>query len=259
MSRRRRLLAVAGLALLVFLAGCSVFGGGEIDEEDLLGEQDYDWSANATATYDLSVSSSSYTAVLRVENRSTLEIHRSNVFTGDDAVSIEALQFQFQNGTVVNATHTGLNATEGSDETVIGLPAEDGKVAWTASRSGKQWSTPVFVDGSHQVHLPESTRVGVPFLSQTSPSADRSTVEDDQMTLFWEEPDSSSISIRYYLVRDLYIFGAIAIGGLVIGVGGSVYYVRQIREAQQKREEVGLDIDYDDDDFGDGGPPPGMR
>ncbi len=259
MSRRRRFLAIAGVALLVFLSGCSVFGGGEIDEDDLLGEQDYDWDANATATYDLSVSSSSYTAVLHIENRSTLEIHQSDLFFGDDAVSIEALQFQFQNGTVANATHAGLNATEGSDETVIGLPARDGKVAWTASRSGKQWSTPVFVEGSHQVHLPESTRVGIPFLSQTSPGADRSTVEDDQMTLFWEDPDSSSISIRYYLVRDLYLFGAIGIGGLLIGIAGTVYYVRQIREAQQKREEVGLDIDYDDDDLGDSGPPPGMR
>lgn len=256
----RRLLAVVALAALVFLSGCSVFGGGEVDEEDLLGDQEYNWDANATATYDLTISSSSYAAVVDVQNQSTLTIYRSVTFRGDQEVSVADLKFQFENGTVVNATHPGLTATEGSDETELGLPASNGTVAWTASRGGKQWSTPVFVEGSHQVHLPESTRVGIPFLSQTSPSPDRSTVENDQMTLFWEEPDSSSISIRYYLVRDLYIFGSIAILSLLLGVGGTIYYLREIRQAQQKREEVGLDIDYDDDDdVGGDGPPPGMR
>ena len=255
----RRTLAVAGLAVFVFLSGCSVFGGGEIDEEDLLGEQEYNWDENATASYDLSVSSSSYTGVVSVGNQSTLTLYRSTAFQGDQAVSVEALQFRFQNGTVVNATHPGLTATERSDETELGLPERNGTVAWTASRSGKQWSTPVYVDDSHQVQLPNSTRVGIPFLSQTSPSADRSTVEDDQMILFWEDPDSSSLSVRYYLVRDLYIFGSIGILSLVLGVGGTIYYLREIRDAQRKREAVGLDIDYDDDDFGDDGPPPGMR
>ncbi len=255
----RRVLALLALAALVFLSGCSVFGGGEVDEEDLLGDQEYDWDANATATYDLSISSSSYAAVVNVGNQSSLTIYRSTAFQGDQEVSVADLKFQFENGTVVNATHPGLTATEGSSETELGLPERNGTVAWTASRSGKQWSTPVFVEGSHQVHLPESTRVGVPFLSQTSPSADRSTVEGDQMTLYWEEPSSSSISIRYYLVRDLYIFGAIAALSLVVGIGGTIYYLREIREAQQKREEVGIDIDYDDDDVGGDGPPPGMR
>ena len=255
----RKVLLLTAVGMLVFLSGCSVFGGGEIDEEDLLGEQEYDWESNASATYDLSVSSSSYTAVVEIENQSSLDVYRSTYYQGDQPVSVESLQFQFENGTVVNATHANLTATEESDHTELGFPAENGTVAWTAPRSGKQWSTPVFVEGSHQVHLPESTRVGIPFLSQTSPGADLSTVEDDQMTLFWEEPDSSSISIRYYLVRDLYLFGGLAAIALLLGVGGTLYYLREIREAQQKREEVGLDIDYDDDDFGGNGPPPGMR
>lgn len=258
MTRNRRLLAVVALAGLVFLSGCSVFGGGEIDEDDLVGDQEYDWSTDATASYDLSVSSSSYTAVLSVRNESSLTIHRSTTFQGDQPISVESLQFRFENGTVVNATHPGLTATEGSSETEIGLPADDGQVAWTAPRSGKSWSTETFVDGSHEVYLPESTRVGIPFLSRTSPSPDRSTVEDDQMVLFWEDP-GSSVSLQYYLVRDLYIFGSILALVVVVGLAGAVYYVRQIREAQKRREEVGLDIDYDDDDLGGDGPPPGMR
>lgn len=255
----RRALAIAGLAVLVFLSGCTFFGGGEIDEEDLLGEADYQWDANATAFYDLSVSSSSYTAVVGVENQSTLEIHRRTAFQGDQPISVEALQFRFENGTVVNATHQGLTATERSDRTELGLPAEYGTVAWTASRSGKDWSIPVFVEGSHRIDMPESTRVGIPLLSQASPSPDRSTVEDDQMTLYWEEPDSSSIAIRYYLVRDLYLFGSLLVVAVLLGAGGTIYYLREIREAKEKRDEVGLDVEYDEDDFGDDGPPPGMR
>lgn len=252
-------LAVVALVALVFLSGCSMFGGGEIDEEELLGDQEYDWDSNATATYDLSVSSDSYAAVVDVGNESTLSLYRSTAFRGDQAVSIADLKFQFRNGTVVNATHPDLTATERSERTEIGLPASNGSVAWTAGRSGKQWSTPVFVEGSHEVHLPESARVGIPFLSQTSPGPDRTTLEDDRMTLYWEEVGSGSLSVRYYLVRDLYIFGSIAALALLLGAGGTIYYLRQIRAAQRKREEVGLDVEYEDDDTGGDGPPPGMR
>lgn len=256
----RRLLAVLALASLVFLAGCSTFGGGgEVDEEDLLGDREYDWESNATATYDLSVSSDSFAAVVEITNQTSLDIYRTTAFRGDQEVSVSDLKFRFRNGTIVNATHAGLTVTEGSDSTELGLPASNGTVAWTAGRSGKQWSTPVFVEGSHQVHLPESTRVGAPFLSQTSPGPDRSTVEDDQMTLYWEELDSGSLTVRYYLVRDLYIFGGLAVVTLLLGIAGTAYYFREIRAAQQKREEVGLDVEYDDDDVGGDGPPPGMR
>jgi hypothetical protein len=254
----RRVLALLALAALVFLSGCSAFGGGGLDEDDLLGDQEYDWESNTTATYDLSTSSDSYAAVLELSNQSELSIHRSTTFRGDQSVSIGDLKFQFQNGTVVNATHPGLTASEDSDETDITVPDPNGTVAWTAGRSGKDWSTPVFVEGSYQVRLPESTRVGIPLLSRTGPSPDRTTTEDDQMTLYWSEIEDGSISIRYYIVRDLYIFGGVAIVALLLGMGGTVYYLREIRSAQKKREQVGLDVEEDDDVEGDG-PPPGMR
>jgi hypothetical protein len=254
----RRVLAVLALAALIFLSGCSAFGGGGLDEDDLLGDQEYDWESNTTATYDLSISSDSYAAVLELGNQSELSIHRSTTFRGDRSVSIGNLKFQFQNGTVVNATHPELTASEGSDQTDITVPTTNGTVAWTAGRSGKQWSTPVFVEGSYQVRLPGSTRVGIPLLSRTSPSPDRTTTEDDQMTLYWSEIEDGSISLRYYLLRDLYIFGGIAAIALLLGFGGTVYYLREIRAARKKREDVGLDVEQDDDVGGDG-PPPGMR
>lgn len=256
-NRHRALLA---LAAVVFLAGCGLFGGGEIDEDDLVGEQEYQWDSNETTTIDLDVSSSAYAAVVDVDGQSELEIYRESTFRGDSSVSIEALQFRFANGTIVDATHSGLTAIEGSDETTIQLPADNGSVGYTAPRGGKSWSNPVHVDGSVRMDLPESTRVGIWGLSRVSPSEDNSTVADDQMSLIWEDMEAEdTISVRYYLVRDLYLFGGLLAIVVSIGVGGVTYYYRQIRRAQKKREEVGLDIDMDEDDVGDDGPPPGMR
>lgn len=258
MDRRGR--ALLAVALAVFLAGCGFFGGGEIDQAALTSEQEYDWESDSTVTVDLGVSSNAYTAVVDVSERSSLGVYREDTFRGETSVPIEALQFQYTNGTVVNATHSGLTASEGSDETTIELPAENGSVAFTAPREGKSWASPAFVDGDYELRLPEGTRIGVWGLSRASPEADETVVEDDRMTLYWEGVDRGDpLSVRYYLVRDLYLFGAIGALAVSVGVGGLVYYYRQIRRAQSKREDVGLDIDVEDDDFGDDGPPPGMR
>lgn len=258
MNKRRR--ALLALVAVVFLAGCGLFGGGEIDEDDLVGEQEYNWESNATTAVDLSVSSNAYAAVVDVEGQSSLEVYRVSTFRGDSSVSIEALQFQFPNGTIVDATHQNLTAIEGSDETTINLPAENGSVGFTASRDGKRYSSPVFVDGDYEIELPESTRVGIWGLSRTSPSPDETVLEDDQMTLHWEDMErGDAISIRYYLVRDMYLFGGLLAISLSLAIGGFTYYYRQIRRAQAKREEVGLDVDMEDDDLEDDGPPPGMR
>ena len=79
------------------------------------------------------------------------------------------------------------------------------------------------------------------------------------MTLYWDEIEDGSIDIRFYLLRDLYIFGGIIGISLLLGAAGIAYYVRQIRAAKEKREDVGLDVEVDDDDVGGDGPPPGMR
>jgi len=255
----RRLLALAGLALLVVLSGCSVFGGGEVDQEDLLGDAHYEWESNANATYNLSASSGGYTAVVEVTNQSTLSLHQPTALRGDQSVSVEVLRFRFPNGTIVNATHANLTATRESDETIISFPAKNGTVAWTGERDGKSWSTPVLVEGSHRVDIPEGTRVGIPFLSRVSPGPDEKTLEDNRMRLYWDNLDSDTLAIEYYLVRDLYLFGSVILVGLAVGLGGVLYYLREIRRARKKREEVGLDVEDSSDDVGNDGPPPGMR
>lgn len=257
MNRRR--LALGALVVAVLLSGCSFFGGGEISEDDLLGDQEYNWDSNASATFDLDVSSDSYTAVIDVEDRSTLEVYQENRLRSNSPLSIGDLKFQFANGTIVNATHEGLTAFEGSDETEIELPADNGTVAFTASRSGKTWSTPAYVDGSYEVYLPEGTDVGIPLLSQVSPDADQSEAEDGRTKLTWDDiEEGDTLTVRYYLIRDLYIFGTLVAIGISLGAGGITYYYRQIKRAKAKREDVGLDVEDEDSDVDDG-PPPGMR
>nr|WP_274326221.1 DUF5803 family protein [Halosimplex aquaticum] len=45
----------------------------------------------------------------------------------------------------------------------------------------------------------------------------------------------------------------------LVGIGGALYYLRQIRVLERRREEIGLDVETETDEFDDDGPPPGMR
>jgi hypothetical protein len=269
----RRLLAVGALFALVALSGC-LGGGGEISEDKLTQDAEYDWDKNVTASYNvttsplLSFSANEYRAVITVENRTTAEIHRSTLFRGDQSVSIKSLQFQYPNGTIVNATHGNLTAVEQSDETEIRFPVENGTIAYRANWGGpsrsfggspRTWRVQTPVDGSHEVLMPDGARTTLPLFSLTSPGGDETSVENNRALIRWDSLDSGSITVRYYLVRDLYIFGGVFVLVGLAGVAGALYYYRGIRRARKKREEVGLDVEQDDDDIGDDGPPPGVR
>ena len=249
----RRTLALGGLLVLVVLSGCA--GSTEVSEEDLSADADYEWDTNATVAVE--VSDASYQTVVNLTNSTTLEIYQRDALGGDGSVRISALQFRYPNGTVVNASEGNLSATLEAERTQINVPAEAGEVGYTAERVGNEFTLPVFTGGSYSVRLPPSTRVGVPILSHADPGGYETSVADDRMTLQWDELSEGAISVRYYLQRDLWIFGGIAVISVTLAVGGLVYYLRQIRELEQKREELGLDVDYEDDPTDDG-PPPGM-
>jgi hypothetical protein len=293
MSRKRRLLAIGGLVVLVALSGCSIFGGGEISDSQLNKNASYSWDTDVNASYNvtkeplLSFSSDEYRAVITVRNQSTVSVHRESLIRGDQPVSIEALQFEFHNesvlnetrenvtviertddGPVVDARHPNLTAIEQSDETEMRLPADNGTVGYTAEWGGagglgsgpRTWRVRTPVDGSHNVTMPKGARTAIPLLSATAPGGHSTTVENDRERLHWDDLSSSTISVRYYLLRDLYIFGGLLVIGIAVGGGGAAYYYRQIQQAREKRQEVGLDVEQDDDDdVGDDGPPPGVR
>lgn len=257
---RRRLVALGLLLALVALAGCSsVFGGGGPSDERLNENATYDWDTNATTT--ISLTRSSFTAVVGVENKSWVKLYRSGALGDQDPLSIRALRFRYPNGTVVRTNESSMSVRTGGSKTNVTLPQAGGQVAFKAGRpTGKRFSTPLFVDGKHsiEVTMPRGARVGLPFLSQVSPGSSDRRVEDGRMTVRWENTSNGPITLRYYLQRDILLFGGLAVVLLLVGVGGVLYYFRQIRTLEQRREEIGLDVEVEDDDFDDG-PPPGMQ
>jgi hypothetical protein len=109
--------------------------------------------------------------------------------------------------------------------------------------------------------MPPGARVGIPLLSNVRPGGYNTSVNatTNRMTVAWNEPvDSRMLRLRYYLQRDLYIFGAVALISIIVGAAGTVYYWRQLQEVRRRRQEAGIDIEMDeDDDPRDRGPPPG--
>ncbi|WP_225334328.1 DUF5803 family protein [Halomicrobium urmianum] len=256
---RRRLAILGLLAVLAALAGCgSILGPGDPDPEDLNRNATYDWSDEAD-TY-IVVNRSSFKGVYDVSDNDTLEAYRTDDLGRDRHLPIESLRYRFPNGTVVTpAEHDGLSAEQTRQRTIVHVPnGSDGRVAFVAPRHGKQFVTPVFVDGSHAVTLPPNARVGVPLLSQVDPGGYETDVDGERMTIRWDEISGERLRVRYYLQRDLLIFGAVVVAAVVIGSGGALYYYRQIQRLKRRREESGIDVG-DDDDPRDRGPPPGMR
>lgn len=253
---RRIVLGVVALAALVTLAGCSVLGPGEPDAEALGKDVTYDWSTEANATID--VNDTRYQAIYRVENRSTIDLYNRDALGTEHPLDIEGLKFRFSNGTIRNLTADDVELSR--QRMTVSFPGENvtGKVAFSAPRNGKSFGLPTFVTGSYDVTLPVSARVAVPILAQVSPGGYETSVANDRVTLSWTDVQSRSVSIRWYLQRDLWLFGGLVILALLLGGGGALYYLRQIRELESRREDVGLDVDTGDD-VGDDGPPPGMR
>lgn len=249
----RRYLALAALGLLVVLTGC-LTGGGPSDAQ-LNKNASYDWNTSANTTIELG--GSSYTAVYRIDNDTKLSIFQRDAFGSRSPLPIRALQFQYPNGTVVNASAFEVNTN--GERTRLTLPNRTGKVAFTVEQSGKQFNQEKFVKGSYEVVLPPNTDVGIPVLSHVVPGGYETETIGGRTHITWEKVSGDTVVVEYYLDRDLLLFGGLFGILAAVAVGGALYYWRQIRSLEQRREEVGLDVDDEDDDPRDQGPPPGMR
>jgi hypothetical protein len=252
----RRHLALGALALALLLAGCSA-GPREVPAADLTGEASYDWDTDATVTYNLT--SRQYTAIYDLANRSSIEVYSRAAIGGEQPLDVTNVRFRFPNGTVVNATHANLTVVRATKRTNITLPTRNGTLAYAGTRNGKEFRSPVFLEGSWAVTLPNSARVGVPFLSAAGPGGYNTSVADNRMTLRWANVTAQSVHARWYLQLDLFMFTTIVVAGLGLAIGGSIYYIRQIRRLEARREEMGIDVEQEEDDPRDRGPPPGMR
>lgn len=255
----RRTLIVGILLVLVALSGCaSLLGPGEPDPEQLNESANYTWDTSVDAS--ITVEKNSFEGVYNVSNSSELRVYERDALGQESYLSVSALQYRFPNGTVVNTSHDGLSASQTRERTILAVPNQSGgQVGFSAPRQGKRFTTPVFTQGPTNLTLPPGARVGVPLLSKVSPQANDRSVTDNRMTLTYDNVTARNMNVRYYLQRDLLLFGSIFGGAIVLGVGGAIYYLRQIKQLKRRREETAIDIDAEDDDPRDRGPPPGMK
>ncbi|WP_276301560.1 DUF5803 family protein [Halorussus lipolyticus] len=253
---RRLLLGFAALALLAVTAGCSgVFGGDQFSEKRLEGDggADYEWDTDTDVT--INVTGGQYHAIYDFENRTQLRIFERESLGEKTPVEVNTVRFRYPNGTVVTLDQEQVRKQD--SRTVFTLPSEEGQLAYTAPHRGKSFNTPTYVEGSYEVVLPTGMRVGNPILSQVRPDADEKTQIDSRVHLRWAEVTADNVVVRYYLARDLKIFAGIIGAGILIALLGLGYFRLQIRQLEQEREEMGLNVDTDGDEF-DQGPPPGM-
>jgi hypothetical protein len=259
---RRLLLAAGCLALLALTSGCLGIGTGPVAEDTLDSEpaEPYEWETNRTAHITVQ-ENTQFRAVMEL-NQSTLDLFRRDGFGGSNPLSVEAVRYRYPNGTVITGSELrerGGEVRQTRDETVVELPPsapEKGTLAFTSSGTPKRFTLPTYVDGTYEVVLPEDREIDFPIFGQVSPG-NYETARDDRgrVRIVWAEPvTADTVSVRYYLGRDLYIFAAVLGAIILVGAGGLLYRRRQIERLRKRRMEVGLDVETDDDDD----EPPGL-
>ncbi|SDJ93396.1 DUF5803 family protein [Natronorubrum texcoconense] len=255
---RRLVLAVLAVGLLVGLAGCSMFFGG-ISDEDLDQEQEYDdlRDSDADVAIDLEsgslISSGEFRAVYELEDRESLSLYRSNIYS-DRALDIHSVRYWYPNGTEV--TGSELDVDQSQTSTDVRVPDGNGTLAFSGDADRKSFTLPAYVEGSYEVTIPEGHRTTAFLFGDVNPGGYEREVVDDRERLTWDEMDST-LNLQYYLTRDIPLFiGLVAVVTTVGGIG-IAYYYRKVKRLREQREEMGLDVDIDDDS--NDGPPPGMK
>jgi hypothetical protein len=262
---RRHVLTLVGLVALVLTSGCAGFFGAQpvADEElDEAPPSPYVWDGEVDAHITVT-ENARFQAVYRL-NDTEIELFRRDGFGGRNAIPVSAVRYRYPNGTVV--TGTELVARGGSinrSRSVVSVTLPDdapaaggGHLAFTSDSTPKRFSLPTFVSGSYAVVLPPDRRVEVFPFGKVTPRGYEVETDGGQRVVRWENVEADAVSVQFYLQRDLYIFGGAAVVLSVIGAAGALYYKRRIEALRERREELGLDVDTDDEFRDD--PPPGM-
>ncbi|MFC7096351.1 DUF5803 family protein [Halobaculum marinum] len=269
---RSRLLPVVALVAMLSLSGClGLLGGGSVPAERLDAAPpggSYAWNESVDDDLDAHITineDATFSAVYAV-NGSEIELFRRDGLGGTNPLDVRAVRYRYPNGTVINGTelHRRGAVDQTRDVVRIDLPGEgdvDGdRLAFTAGSTPKRFALPTYVTGSYEVVLPPNRRTSLPVFGDASPGGATTSIDDEsRLHIRWDDVQSRSVIVQFYLPQDVQIFGAVFAVFTVVGAGGLLYYRRQIEALREQREEMGLDVDTGDDDLGDDGPPPGMR
>ena len=234
----RKLWVAVAVAALAVTAGCLGGGGGPTDQQ-LAENATYDWDRETDVR--VNVTGGEYSVVAAVDNQSDVKLASSDGFGGRNPLPISAVQFRYPNGTTVDAEN--IDVSTANSRTVVTFPADNGTFAYTASAGGRQVTVPVGFEGSHELLLPAGMRVSFPVFGVVEPSGYEKTVEDDRVHARWDSLDGGTIDAKYYLERDLLLFGGTAGVLAVVALGGVVYYRLRIRRLEDERETAGLDLE----------------
>lgn len=237
----RRLLAAGALCLLLVAAGCASLGpgSGEVDRERLAENATYDWDTSADVT--INVTGDHYHAVYRVENRSTLAFSRFERLNDRSPLDLGAIAFRYPNGTVVRAA--AMSAEQNDTHVAVTLPAAEGRFAYRVPMRGKELHVATAASGSYEVVLPPDTRVRYPLLGRVEPGGYETSLEGERVHVRWTELTADRLVVRYYLVRDLWLFAGIVAVGAVGAVVGLAYFWRQLRGLRARRDSVDVERD----------------
>lgn len=232
---RRQVLAGMLVVLLVGSAGCTVLSPGEVDQDALGEDVAYEWDTQANGT--IRVGEDGYRAVYNISNRSEVQLFEFDRFNNERPFDPRGVKFRFPNGTVVGAE--GMTVEKTRSFTVISLPATEGKFAYSGPKSGKHVRVPTVIPGSHEMILPESARIQYPLFGRVLPRDYTWEMEGDMVHIHWDDVRTDQIIVRYYLVRDLWLFGGIVGIAFLVLIGGGVYLWRELQEVRERRGEVG--------------------
>lgn len=232
----RRTLAILALGFLVLLAGC---GGTAVDDAALNESAEYDWETSAAVT--VTAEGSEYRAVYTLDNDSEVELSLHDELLGRQPVSISAVKFRYENGTVVNAS--ALNVEERDRRTVVTFPESEGQFAYTSRSGSRTLMVPVMTNRSHEIILPEGMRIAMPVFGGANPGGFEKDTRDDRLHLTWSSMEADRIEVDYYLERDLILYGGLIALLVLVSGAGVVYYRAKIRRLEEARRAAGLDVE----------------
>ncbi|OYR88896.1 hypothetical protein DJ71_04765, partial [Halorubrum sp. E3] len=70
----------------------------------------------------------------------------------------------------------------------------------------------------------------------------------DRDRIVWDEVTGGSIVVQSYREGDLVVFGVILVIAAIAAVIGTVYFRRQLEALRERRRDLGLSVNEDDDD-----------